>query len=125
MIEFIAMNRKVNIDLEPGLYSFHPDSATGKTLLVKMVKSIGEKDKIAITYHDIIMGLDIGKVISNKPKLLILDRFDLYDYEAVRLESLKYADCITLVDYKTERKFCDFDDTCFVELDKDKLEVSL
>lgn len=52
-------------------------------------------------------------------------RFDLYDYEAVRLESLKHADCITLVDYKTELKFCDFDDTCFVELDKDKLEVSL
>ena len=44
MIDFIAMNRKVSINLEPGLYSFHPDSATGKTLLVKMVKSIGEKD---------------------------------------------------------------------------------
>lgn len=125
MIEFIAMNRKVNIDLEPGVYSFHPDSATGKTLLVKMVKSIGEKDKIAITYHDIIMGLDIGKVISNKPKLLILDRFDLYDYEAARLENLKHEDCITLVDYKTERKYCDFDDTCFIELDKEKLEVSV
>ena len=44
MIDFIAMNRKVSINLEPGLYSFHPNSATGKTLLVKMVKSIGEKD---------------------------------------------------------------------------------
>ena len=44
MIEFVAMNRKVNIDLEPGLYNFYSDSATGKTLLVKMVKSIWEKD---------------------------------------------------------------------------------
>ena len=66
MIEFVAMNRKVNIDLEPGLYNFHPDSATGKTLLVKMMKSIGEKDKIAITYHDMLMGLDLEKIIAGK-----------------------------------------------------------
>ena len=66
MIEFVAMNRKVNIDLEPGLYNFHPDSATGKTLLVKMVKSIGEKDKIAITYHDMLMGPDLEKIIAVK-----------------------------------------------------------
>ena len=66
MIEFVAMNRKVNIDLEPGLYNFHPDSATGKTLLVKMVKSIGEKHKIAITYHDMLMGLDLEKIIAVK-----------------------------------------------------------
>lgn len=125
MIEFIAMNRKVKIDLEPGLYNFHPTSATGKTLLLKMVKSIGERDKIAITYHDIIMGIDLDKVIANKPKLLILDRFDLYDENAVKLKALKNVDCVTLVDYKTERSFCDFDDTCFVMLSKDQLEVSL
>lgn len=125
MIEFVAMNRKVNIDLEPGLYNFHPDSATGKTLLVKMVKSIGEKNKIAITYHDMLMGLDIEKIIAGKPQLLILDRFDLYDHEAGKLEVLKHSNCITLVDYKTERNFCDFDDTCFVTLQKNKLEVSL
>lgn len=125
MIEFIAMNRKVKIDLEPGLYSFHPDSATGKTLLLKMVKSIGEKDKLAITYHDILMGIDLDKVISAKPNLLILDRFDLYDEEADKLELLKRTDCIALVDYKTERNFCDFDDTCFVTLQRDELEVSV
>ena len=125
MIEFIAMNRKVKIDLEPGLYSFHPDSGTGKTLLLKMVKSIGEKDKLAITYHDILMGIDLDKVISAKPNLLILDRFDLYDEESGKLELLKKADCITLVDYKTERNFCDFDDTCFVTLQRDELEVSV
>ena len=125
MMNFIAMNRKVNIDLEPGLYNFHPDSATGKTLLVKMIKSLGEKDKIAITYHDILMGLDLNRIISNNPKILILDRFDLYDEEAVKLERKKKKDCITIVDYKTERKFCDFDDTCFVTLCKNQLEVSL
>ena len=125
MIEFVAMNLKVNIDLDPGLYNFYSDSATGKTLLVKMVKSIGEKDKIAITYHDMLMGLDLEKIIAGKPQLLILDRVDLYDHEAGKLEALKHSNCITLVDYKTERNFCDFDDTCFVTLQKNKLEVSL
>ncbi len=125
MIDFIAMNRKVSINLEPGLYNFHSDSATGKTLLVKMVKSIGEKDMVAITYHDIIMGIDLNKIISGNPKLLILDRFDLYDEESVKLEALRDADCVTIVDYKTERRFCDFDDTCFVTLDRNQLEVSL
>ncbi len=125
MIQFIAMNRKVCIYLEPGLYHLHPDSATGKTLLLKMVKSLGEKDKAAITYHDLMLGVDLAKVIAQKPKLLILDRFDLYDENAPLLESLKTADCITLVDYKTERRFCDFDDTCFVTLGKNQLEVSL
>ena len=125
MIEFVAMNRKVNINLEPGLYNFHPDFATGKTLLAKMVKSIGEKDKIAITYHDMLIGLDLEKIIVVKPQLLILDRFDLYDHEAEKLEVLKHSKCVTLVDYKTERNFCDFDDTCFVILQKNKLEVSL
>ncbi len=126
MIEFVAFNKKVIINLPPGLYCFHPDSATGKTLLLKMVKSIGEMDKIAITYHDIIMmGVDLDKIIASTPKLLILDRFDLYDDNADKLKLLKHADCITLVDYKTERNFCDFDDTCFVTLRQTELEVSL
>lgn len=121
-MEFIAMNREVSIKLEPGLYMFHPNTV-GKTLLAKMVKSIGEKDKVAITYHNIIMGVDLNKIISGNPKLLILDRFDLYDEESAKLEALKGTDCITIVDYKTERRFCDFDDVCFVTLDKNRLEV--
>ena len=125
MICFWAMNRKVKIDLEPGLYNFHSESATGKTLLLKMVKSIGEKDKIAITYHDILMGLELDKVFAMQPKLLILDRFDLYDEASEKLEKFRQADCVTLVDYKTGRNFCNFDDTCFVTLHKDMLEVSL
>ena len=90
-----------------------------------MVKSIGEKDKIAITYHDMLIGLDLEKIIAGKPQLLILDRFALYDHEAEKLEVLKLSKCVTLADYKTERKFGDFDDTCFVILQKNKLEVSL
>lgn len=125
MIEFVAYNRKVIIDLNPGLYNFHPESATGKTLLLKMVKSIGDENKVAVTYHDILMGFVLDKVIASQPELIILDRFDLYDREAWKLEKLKNTNCITLVDYKTERNFCDFDDTCFVTLHKDFLAVSL
>ena len=79
MIEFVAMNRNVRIDLQPGLYDFHPLSATGKTFLLKMIKSVGDPRKIAVTYHDILMGIDLRKIIDSKPELLLLDRFDLYD----------------------------------------------
>ena len=55
---------------------------------------------------------DLEKLIASKPHLLVLDRFDMYDEEASKLQTLKQTDCITLVDYKTQRNFCDFDDTC-------------
>ena len=125
MIKFIAMNRNVIIDLEPGLYCFSSEPATGKTLLTKMIKSIAEEDKIAITYNDLRLGVDLEKLIASKPQLLVLDRFDMYDEEASKLQTLKQTDCITLVDYKTQRNFCDFDDTCFITLDKNSLKVSL
>lgn len=125
MIAFVAMNRKVSIDLEPGLYDIYSASATGKTLLLKMIKSIGDEKKLAVTYHDILMGLDLERVIEKQPELLMLDRFDLYDSHIEVLEKLKKMDCVTLVDYKTQRNFCDFDDTCFMALTEDCLEVSL
>lgn len=125
MIAFVAMNRKVSIDLEPGLYDIYSASATGKTLLLKMIKSIGDEKKLAVTYHDILMGLDLERVIEKHPELLMLDRFDLYDGNIEALEKLKKMDCVTLVDYKTQRKFCDFDDTCFMTLTEECLEVSL
>lgn len=125
MIAFVAMNRKVSIDLEPGLYDIYSASATGKTLLLKMIKSIGDEKKLAVTYHDILMGLDLERVIEKQPELLMLDRFDLYDGHIEALEKLKKMDCVTLVDYKTQRNFCDFDDTCFMALTEECLEVSL
>lgn len=125
MMSFIAMNRTVNIDLEPGLYDFNPMSATGKTFLVKMIKSINDSRIIAITYNDILLGVDPEKIINAGPELLVFDRFDLYDEKYKILSALKKANCITIVDYKTQRKFCDFDDTCFVTLSERELEVSL
>lgn len=125
-MQFVAMNRKVNIDLVPGVYEFNAASATGKTLLLKMVKSIGDKKKIAITYHDMLLGIDLLQMVhSFKPELLVLDRFDMYDENYNVLEYLKDTNAIVLVDYKTQRNFCDFDDVCFVTLTKDSLEVSL
>lgn len=124
-IEFVANNRKVKIDLNPGLYVFDSNAATGKTLLSKMIKSVGDEKKLAVTYHDILMGLDLERVIEKQPELLVLDRFDLYDGHIEVLEKLKKMDCVTLVDYKTQRNFCDFDDTCFIALTEECLEVSL
>lgn len=124
-MEFVAMNRKVKIDLEPGVYDFEASSASGKTLLVKMIKSLGDSKKIALTYNDILLGIDLNKIIDSKPDILIFDRFDMYDEKANILVQLKDIGIIVLVDYKTQREFCDFDDTCWVTLTDNSLEVSL
>jgi hypothetical protein len=124
-MEFVAMNRKVNIRLTSGVYDFESSSARGKTLLVKMIKSLGDKDMVALTYNDILLGIDIEGIISRKPRLLVLDRFDMYDDKFQVLEKLKGTDIIVLVDYKTQRHFCNFDDTCWVTLTENSLEVSL
>lgn len=124
-MEFVAMNRKVSIDLMPGVYDFESSSATGKTLLVKMIKSLGDKTKIALTYNDILLGIDLEGIIASQPELLVLDRFDMYDEKASILKTLKGSGIIVLVDYKTQRHFCNFDDTCWVVLTEKSLEVSL
>lgn len=122
-MEFVAMNRKVKIDLEPGVYDFEASSASGKTLLLKMIKSLGDSKKIALTYNDILLGIDLNKIIDSKPDILIFDRFDMYDEKANILVQLKDTGIIVLVDYKTQREFCDFDDTCWVTLTDNSLEV--
>jgi hypothetical protein len=124
-MEFVALNRKVNIRLTSGVYDFESSSARGKTLLVKMIKSLGDKDMVALTYNDILLGIDIEGIISRKPRLLVLDRFNMYDDKFQVLEKLKGTDIIVLVDYKTQRHFCNFDDTCWVTLTENSLEVSL
>jgi hypothetical protein len=124
-MEFVAMNRKVDIRLTSGVYDFESSSARGKTLLVKMIKSLGDNDMVALTYNDILLGIDIDKIISRNPRLLVLDRFDMYDDKFQVLEKLKGTDIIVLVDYKTQRHFCNFDDTCWVTLTENSLEVSL
>jgi hypothetical protein len=124
-MEFVAMNRKVNIRLTSGVYDFESSSARGKTLLVKMIKSLGDKDMVALTYNDILLGIDVDGIISRKPRLLVFDRFDMYDDKFQVLEKLKGTDIIVLVDYKTQRHFCNFDDTCWVTLTENSLEVSL
>jgi hypothetical protein len=124
-MEFVAMNRKVNIRLTSGVYDFESSSARGKTLLVKMIKSLGDKDMVALTYNDILLGIDIEGIISRKPRLIVFDRFDMYDDKFEVLEKLKGTDIIVLVDYKTQRHFCNFDDTCWVTLTENSLEVSL
>jgi spore coat polysaccharide biosynthesis predicted glycosyltransferase SpsG len=90
-----------------------------------MIKSLGDKDMVALTYNDILLGIDIDGIISRKPRLLVFDRFDMYDDKFQVLEKLKGTDIIVIVDYKTQRHFCNFDDTCWVTLTENSLEVSL
>lgn len=104
---------------------FDSDSATGKTFLVKMIKSLSDPKLVGISYSDIVLGIQIEEIIKRKPQLLIFDRFDMYDECCTVFEKLRGQEIIVIADYKTQRKFWDFDDTCWVELKSDSLEVAL
>lgn len=80
---------------------------------------------LIIAKNDILLGIDLEGIIASQPEILVFDRFDMYDEKAAILKSLKGSEIIVLVDYKTQRHFCNFDDTCWVTLTENSLEVSL
>lgn len=80
---------------------------------------------LIIAKNDILLGIDLEGIITSQPEILVFDRFDMYDENASVLEKLKDSGIIVLVDYKTQRHFCNFDDTCWITLTEYSLEVSL
>lgn len=99
----------IRIDLENGIYCFHPLSSTGKTYLysqLKTLKQLGEPVE-AITLSSLNDGafnylINSGNI--HKLKVLLLDRYDRYakyivdNYEDIILELSSH--CIILLDCK-------------------------
>lgn len=103
---------KIKVNLEPGVYSFEPLSATGKTYLCETCKELrGYGANIAgYNYYDYKLGLPLPKGMD----LLIVDRYELYpvlDDELIELAQKS----IVLVDIKTDP----FPDTCAIEFTAD------
>lgn len=100
MIEFDTYPR-VSIQLEPGLYIFTPDSATGKTYLAKTLCKLAEEDSsiFVYSYADYLRAplpnLRLKKVV-------VLDRYDMYSGDEripeVVTEASRYA--VVLLDAK-------------------------
>jgi hypothetical protein len=86
-----------------GAYRFKEESATGKSWLCKLLKMYQARgEKVAgYTYSDYTFGLDIGSLLNKGYKLVMIDRYDMYNGKMAN-EIAKLSDeCIVLIDCKT------------------------
>lgn len=73
---------KLSIELEPGVYVFRPISASGKTFIHHTLKDVARKyDTVAYTYDDYLDDISLEHKINRCngiPKVIMLDRYDMY-----------------------------------------------
>ena len=115
----------ISINLEPGIYQFEDESATGKTRLYYLLRDLqlmGEP-VISFSYEDLQLGMDLEKQLSKcKYKVIMLDRYDLYkDYCKDLLPTL--CEAIILIDCKSFLSFTEYYNTCVISMTESKVEV--
>lgn len=118
----------VVIDLEPGVYWFDTESATGKTYLYRTLqKVVSFGDTVAYSYYDYEAGVDLAYRLRNckdSIKVLILDRYDMYFNEYIDLIEELGDHCIILIDTKNPNGLeFGHDGVCFIQLEENKIYV--
>lgn len=116
----------INIELSNGVYVFDDYTATGKTRLCKELKELQRSGEAVVgyTYGDDKLGINLIDVFEKlNPKVLLLDRYDMYN-GSFNNEIVKWSEqAIVLIDCKGELKVdCDTD-WCAIEMAADKIEV--
>lgn len=117
----------IHIKLEPGIYLFGNESATGKTRLYKELKShmIYDGNVVAYTYNDRLLNIGLDTFIKNRnPDVIMLDRYDMYngDYAELILNHSKHS--IILIDCKGDFLVTNEDKQCFIDMSERLIEVT-
>ena len=104
-MRFTSSTLDIQIDLEPGIYTFYNDAATGKTRTWKELRQhqANGSPVATITYNDLLSGLTIKELLS-KPHydLIFADRYDMYASTEINKEiNARRSDTVILVDYKS------------------------
>lgn len=116
----------VYVDLNNGVYKFDCYSATGKTRLYELLKEYNRAGEsvVAYSYNDWVLGLDLKSVLSRfKPKLIIVDRYDMFNTEYHQELESAGKESIVLIDSKEMLKFGEYDRVCGINIQPDKIEV--
>lgn len=123
-------NYRINIDiyLENGVYVFHKQSATGKTRLAKELRDLQayDRDVASYTYNDKLLGVDISSCFQQQYKVILLDRYDMYNGDGADLIKAYEDKAIILLDCKDMRGpqiACDYE-ICFVDMTDTRIEVT-
>lgn len=126
MYKIDKYNVKLTFNLKNGVYTTSCESGTGKTWLCKVLKqyrSYGEP-VASYTYLDYTMGVDIASVLnSEKFKVIMLDRYDMYQGIGVELLKQIKDRAIVIVDTKSGIHGFNDDERCFIELSMNSIEV--
>lgn len=105
----------IDIQLENGIYVFDNLAATGKTRLYKELRKyqIYEGNVASYSYNDYLLGMPIESVlVSSKYKVIMLDRYDMYNGVGADLirsckdESIILIDCKRWLKFNVEYEFC-------------------
>lgn len=122
---------KLNIELEPGVYLFSLDSGTGKTYTRRVLNDVARyRDTLAYSYEDYICGRTLEeelKRVGGNPKVLLLDRYDIYvnEYHSiVNVVNALSESTIILVDLKNpDRLPFNYDDLAFIDLTEGEIDI--
>lgn len=116
----------IDIELENGIYIFDDNSATGKTRLCKELRDFQKLGEpvIGYTYGDDKLGINLEDVFAKiNPKVLLLDRYDMYNGMFSENIQAWSKHTIILLDCKCNLKInCDTD-WCTIEMTSNRIEV--
>lgn len=121
----IEGNVDLIFDLPYGVYVFDNMSATGKTRLAKLMHEFRVQGMpvASYTYDDKVLGRDISKVFDKKYKVVLLDRYDLYNGTGKKLIQARKDDCIILIDCKQGTKIQCLKKICYIDMTLDWIKV--
>ena len=118
---------EIMIDLSNGVYLFENKAATGKTRLCKELKKHQKyKEEVAsYSFDDYLNNIPIESVlIPNKYRVIMLDRYDMYNGVGKDLISACKANTIILIDCKKGLNFGVDYEVCYIEMTDRFIEVT-
>lgn len=118
---------KINIALNNGIYLFSHESATGKTRLAKeLLKLQAYGEPVAsYTYNDKLLGRKLEDLlIPHKYKVIMLDRYDMYEGDGAELINQCRDNTVILIDCKEGFQVTNEDEDCFIEMRPDWIGVT-
>ena len=117
----------IEINLDNGIYIFDNQSATGKTRLCKALRDCQKYGEpvASYTYDDKLLEMPIERVlVPDKYKVIMLDRYDLYEGDGAELIKECADNSIILIDCKGDFTVCSTDEWCTISMAEDKIEVT-
>ena len=92
---------KLRVELQNGIYLFN-DRSLGKSYFAKLLKEyrVHGCNALAYTYDDFCNGIDLLDCVRNTDRLILLDRYDLYEGHWLEDLVLLADSYIILIDWK-------------------------